>query len=401
MDLHIKLLCESKNLDFIQACKCGDIELIKKYLNYGVNINHKNSNGNTGFMYACSGLNIEIINLLINNDEINHNIVNIDGFTALNLICYLYNVRYLENKMLDFSMYINVIKLLILNDKININIPNNNGNTPFMYLCGCDNIELLKLLIDRNVNLNNVNKYGYNCLLLSCKHLFVDSVLYLLSIKNIDVNFQNTKTLNTALHELCLNGDIHNKLFERLLKDKRVDANIKNKDGLNVFNMACMFMKRHIIQKLLKYNKVDVDSIDNNGNSGLMNIFNINNFINAQELELISDIIIYSNMNIKMKNIYDVINDLLSSGRINVYIINNFGDNALSLSIKYKKHKIIELISCVYDEIDINNKNILEFIKINEYIEKNKYFKMKQKEYKLSIASDINNLIYLCEIFNN
>lgn len=59
--------------DFIKACKDGNLEMVKLLIENGIDINHKNNHGNTGFISPCLCVHLKIIELLIiNSADINH-----------------------------------------------------------------------------------------------------------------------------------------------------------------------------------------------------------------------------------------------------------------------------------------------------------------------------------------
>ena len=63
---------------FLQACLNGKVDVIKKCINLGHNVNLLNDCGQNGLFLACNNDQIEIVRLLIEN-KINLNKVDNDG----------------------------------------------------------------------------------------------------------------------------------------------------------------------------------------------------------------------------------------------------------------------------------------------------------------------------------
>ena len=102
---------------------------------------------------------------------------------------------------------IETVKLSLEHPNININIHNNNGRTALMLACGVSNtdssMETVKLLLeDPNIDVNKQDKEGYTALMTICRFCDICSdtgaIELLLKDPNMDVNKQDNKG-NTAL----------------------------------------------------------------------------------------------------------------------------------------------------------------------------------------------------------
>jgi len=188
------------NTALSMACQCNNSDLISLLLDYGADINSKNSNQWTPLHIACQYSNLNIVkHLLKNNANVNEVDQNLN--TPLYLVCQNGNteiVNLLLKKRADvnsqnslnwtplhiacYNGKINVVETL-LNNKAKINLKTNEGKTPLHLACQNNDKKLVSLLLlhkaDDNIkdkNLNTAlhiavknNNYTIASLLLICK----------------------------------------------------------------------------------------------------------------------------------------------------------------------------------------------------------------------------------------
>ena len=167
-----KLLVESNTICYdsllIECCSIkNDSRFIQLLLNKGVNVNSQNIYKMNSLMYLnCEFSNPETIGLLIDY-KINLDMQDINGNTALILLC----------KYGDYSINYECIKLFI-KYKANLNLQNNKGKTALMYCCNKlwsnEHFEMAKILIDEGAILN-IRDNNNNCalinMILNCKFM--------------------------------------------------------------------------------------------------------------------------------------------------------------------------------------------------------------------------------------
>ncbi|AYV75420.1 MAG: hypothetical protein Terrestrivirus1_294 [Terrestrivirus sp.] len=122
---------------FIEACKNGNINTVKKYLsNKKFNaLNEKESYGCTPFHLACYNNHIEIVELLIKANGFNSlNEKNNYGYTPFHYVCC--------------NGHIKIVELLMKTKGFNsLNEKDNRGNTPFNLACSYGRIEIVETLL--------------------------------------------------------------------------------------------------------------------------------------------------------------------------------------------------------------------------------------------------------------
>jgi len=135
------------NSGIIDAIENGDIELVKKLIKDGINLNKKYKDGYTALIMAVTENNIEIVKLLID-AGVNLDKKDEEGFTALHHAIW-------NN--------IEIVKLLI-NAGANLNLKDRNRETPLMMSLyvnrdpNGNNIELIRLLLDSGADINIKNE---------------------------------------------------------------------------------------------------------------------------------------------------------------------------------------------------------------------------------------------------
>jgi ankyrin repeat protein len=163
----IKLEPELIRIHYCFECVCKElyinVEIIKIFIENGIDINCELKFGNTYFMYLCMNKNItfEILEFCISLG------VNINKLSKYGISAF---IILMSNPQLTFEM----IELFIKNES-NINISTifdkNNGyitdkNNGFIICCKNDRIivKIIKIFIDNGVDVNYCNMYGYSAI---------------------------------------------------------------------------------------------------------------------------------------------------------------------------------------------------------------------------------------------
>jgi ankyrin repeat protein len=165
--------------ELIDASIEGDIDKVRKILNSGtVNINHKDTAGNTAIHYATG--------YLVGEDD--------------------YSLKLISN--------IAIVKLLI-DHKADIDIQNEEGETPFLIAASYCQYDLIKLFLENKTNLNLKSKYDDTALHKSyyCTTDIIDLLIQYkapLNKKNKEgktpLDLAKQDNLNEAIQFLIANG---------------------------------------------------------------------------------------------------------------------------------------------------------------------------------------------------
>ena len=278
-------------IDF--ACDRGDKEIIKLLIENGVDVNLKDNSGLTLFLKYISSrsknIDIELVQLLFNKDyDINQ--TNTQGETALHLACRKGNkevVEFLLNNGADIkcvnkkdnitalhfaimSENKELIELIInKNENLDINHLDTNQRNFLHYACGTVDEKIIKLFLDKKVDVNKVDSFGAKPfdMYIKCsvsKKKNITDIAKEIFPKDFDVNA--LKNGSNLFHSACFKGDI--KLIKWLLEYK-VDVNIKNSnDSLPIIFLIANGCTEGI-KLILNKDNTSLNYINKNGISPL------------------------------------------------------------------------------------------------------------------------------------
>jgi len=210
----------------MHAFKQGNEEVAKCLLTKGgADINEKDSDGKTIFMYACENCSNDIIQFIINkNCRISDKDEDNKGNTALHYICQTNN---LENKE-------NILKKLIETYKFDINKQNHKGESALHIVTNKSNASAIRYLIKSGA----------------------------------DINIPDMKKFTPFVYA-CLNGN--KKIVSIFAIKKECNVNAKGFNGKNAliyaFEKGLMDIASYLIEKV---DKIEIDLFCPNGNSILM-----------------------------------------------------------------------------------------------------------------------------------
>ena len=208
--------------------------------------------------------------------------------------------------------------IFYLIDRINLNFLSKNNETILQIALNYQNIEMVKIFIEKNINLNNQEKeYGLSALHQSVLNNF-ESVTDTIINKGGNINIQDYYG-NTSLM-FAINDNFIEQI-KIIISYENVNYNLTNLNGdtalhilLNNINKYINYEK--IIEKLIE--NTDLNNQDNNGNTCLHYI------IKSEILERFSHIIVKKLLNIFIKNNEDEsCYDLIKNDTIKIKIIIN------------------------------------------------------------------------------
>jgi ankyrin repeat protein len=263
-DLILKLFKMLKNNDFKNV-----INILKN--NDNIDINYKDDNGLYLIDYAILYNNIKIIKELLNkNQKLDY--ISSEGRSILYVpIKYKYNemVKLLidsnnigisllniidsyQDVPINYTIYFNNFEIfkLLLKKKCNLNILDNNNNDILSLLLN-KNIEdkYMIELFNYNIILNNSNNQGDSSLHLCVIHNRIN-IIKLLIDKNPNINIVNNITSGTPfMYSIIYNNyDIFN-----ILLDHKPDLYILDRFSNNCLHLCVLDNNYKMFNKLLKY----------------------------------------------------------------------------------------------------------------------------------------------------
>lgn len=341
----IKLLIHDDIHKIMYHNKINLNEIIDNKKYYDVIENFLN-NEKCNEMYKIHFLNI-IFNE--NNHDINQFIFKI-LFQANNIALLIYIFK--REEIYNYKIETHWIFQLIMNKFYNILFEliqrEKNCNDIFIGLCMKNKLEneeikMIDLLFEKNIKINEINYIDYYPIHYICLNNNVD-MLKIIIEKNIPINLEK-KSIDglTPLQLLCKSNIFYIKLLKILL-DKNINTNY-NKQMINPILHFCYSNNEKYVKLLIEYN-IDLNQVDVNNNSVLSNVEN-NNII---------DIIFKSNYNLYFEK-----NILNNTPIHNIFLYANL-DNILFL---LKKDKSCKYFANVYKITPIHNLFLNKNIFIN------------------------------------
>lgn len=244
--------------EIFEAIDNNDIEKVKKILRYGENVNIRGMvyggeyEGLTPLNMAYSLKRFEIVKLLLAYPKININLKDTYGDTILYLVSKFYNRE--------------ITKLVLENPKININVKGEYDNTPLQDACYYGNIELVKLLLARpEIDINSRDFWKKTALTNACISNNIEIVKLLLSRPEIDVTLKVKKysdkiDINKNINSINLLCYVCQMGYEEIVK-----LLLQNPKIIIDYDEFTKFPKAKSIFKKYSKNNIDkiLDSIEN------------------------------------------------------------------------------------------------------------------------------------------
>lgn len=134
--------------------------IIKLFVDHGVDFNVRDDDGNWPVNYICSSANnLDVIRLLLSRD-VDFNVSEDDGSRPVHYICS-------RGNNFDAGTQLDAIKLLLSHD-VNFDVSEDDGTRPIHYVCSQNNkldaetqFEAIKLLLDHGVNFDVFDGDGW------------------------------------------------------------------------------------------------------------------------------------------------------------------------------------------------------------------------------------------------
>ncbi len=261
----------------IYAASVGSKDIVKLLLDHpDIDINIRDSLGWSALMRAAQERNTEIVELLLEKPNIDVNTKNHDGSTALTIAA--------------LNGYKEIVKMLLRHPNINVNLQNIDGFTALMNsILSFDNVgtqgmnetqvfmlelnkllykdikstqqdrrKIVELLLKRpNIEVNTKDSSGDAALSLAVKANDIGTVELLLKHPKININTQNN-TGHTPLMIASAGG--REEIVNSLLKHPNIDVNVKCKNGATALMYAIARERNKIVELLLKHPKIYVNT---------------------------------------------------------------------------------------------------------------------------------------------
>jgi ankyrin repeat protein len=258
-----------------------------------------------------------------------------------------------------YDEFINILKL---NKDIDVNIRDNQNEYLLNYAIIYNNLDIIKLLIERGAKIDILDNEEHSILYGCIKYGYYDLIKYFIEKNNTIIGI-NILDIKDKLHKIPLHYAIQkkNKDTIKLLLENGSNTNIQDHNGYNALHLAIFTRDIEICKIIIKYIG-NINAKCNTGETALHLSTNLRLFE-------ISKLLIDNNININITdttheftalhyisstNQIDLLNYIFSKqeikDKININIQDIFGNTSLHYAIIEQNYGIINLL--------IENKNI-------------------------------------------
>lgn len=269
------------NNNLLVAINYGNVEMVKKALYEGADINARNSERDTALVTAAFRGHTEVVNLLLEQGADIETKVQ-KGATALTVATlkgYFDIVRLLVEHGADITTRVedgrdllmaaaysgnSDITQFLIEKGADMDLTDNNGLTALMMASQNGHTHVVKTLLAHNSEVNVQNSEGETALIWTARRGY-DEIAQLLVEHGADVNLKTQKG-ETALMSSVLNGHAN---IAKLLIDYQADVNAQVNEGQTALMGAAFNGDLDIVRLLLDHN-AEIEVKDNIGMTALL-----------------------------------------------------------------------------------------------------------------------------------
>ncbi|XP_067653188.1 serine/threonine-protein phosphatase 6 regulatory ankyrin repeat subunit A-like [Haliotis asinina] len=260
------------------ACRGGNVKIVNYILIQNiVDINAKNSDGETPVMLAANSGDREIFDSLVRKGA-DLSVIDEDGDNILHLACRGGNVKILllesgadpslVNRDGDNVLHLacmrwdeEVVKQVLKLHALNINCRGSNGMTPLLLAAEYNTYNVFELLLQSGADLSVADSDGNSILHFASMGEDEEIVKHILKLHVVDINCRGSKGMTPLL--LAARQSTFG-VFELLL-ESGADPSVVNSDGDNVLHLACVQGDEDIVKYVLSRRMVDLTTRNNQG----------------------------------------------------------------------------------------------------------------------------------------
>ena len=235
------------------ASRSGEVDKVRRLLQEsGCNVNVTDNKNWTPLHYACTWGDLDMARIWIGTFKADMAITNSDGYTAL-MLAIKHNLD-------------NVVRALLKDYQCPVDIRGKDGNTVLHYACANGKLDLARILIAQEADMNIQNNDDCTALMMAIKSGY-DNVAHALLEDYQCPLYVRDKHGNTILHYAC--GFNATQTMRTLIKKYKVDVNSRNKENNTPLHVAAYRGKQEVALVLIQEFGCDINSKGFKGKSAL------------------------------------------------------------------------------------------------------------------------------------
>ena len=216
------------------ACKAGDSLLFQELLR--IKSSYSDRNDDNILHLACEYGHAHIVDIILRDMTVNVNSKDSSGETVLHTVCKSGN-----NKI--FTL------LRMLSKGIDMTATDKDGNTPLHLACKTGSLEICEEILKKGCNINTKNTLGDTPLFIACRYCHFDILQLLINEPEIKINECNNNG-DTILHILCRSPQCESAMVRYALEITQINPNVSNMAGETPIQLTS---NHHIIHELIRF----------------------------------------------------------------------------------------------------------------------------------------------------
>ena len=368
---------QAKIIDFL----LGDYRVNEESL---FNVNDQSSKNNTTLLMAAmqndtfasdlrnynAKAQRDTLKILINKYNADLNLQDKDGDTALMVgLKEIIRLCLMVDKKKIHKMILTKVEILLSvgKGKIDLNIQNNKGGTAVIYAAKEGLNKVLEILKNHGADFKITDKDGHNALNMATNELAYDTVNYLLDEKIFDINEKDKVNGETpliiAMKKITLAMAMKKSTLMKWLRRSNEDED--SFTSLHAITLVgSKIDKTRMLNMLLNVNNIDVNVINNNGDTAFMVgaaqgndeglgilvskagdkiDFNVRNNNGENVAMCVAKAMIFDDINANDTKTVEMLK-LLRQHNVDFKIKDNYGNSLLSLAVMKSKSMVIEYL---------------------------------------------------------
>ncbi|XP_062577801.1 serine/threonine-protein phosphatase 6 regulatory ankyrin repeat subunit C-like, partial [Saccostrea cucullata] len=278
-------ICDNDGKNVLHyAAQGGNVNIFKYLLSKGLNVNCTTNTGQTVLHKCCSEGREDMCRYLVNRYPSLITVIDNKGLTVLDSACRggsVAIVSFLIEKEMDIHTLSNegrsILHRVCLNGKYEIceylvqkyphllDVRDRCSNTELHAAAWGGNVQIIKLLIEKKMDINTLREDGETVLHICCRSGKIEMCEYLVKHYSDLLEIRDSKGW-TVLHSACCGGRVEMVFY--LIKNK-LDLDSLSNNGESILHIACIKGKIEVCEFLIKNYPSLLDGRDKNNNSVL------------------------------------------------------------------------------------------------------------------------------------